>query len=385
MAKQSWPIIKKRVYPNGTIGWTVDCRMEGRGERLTFKSKTEAQTAAEQARIKRQNEGQSAFAMSAAMRADAEDAMALLRPHGRTLREAAAFMVKHLPVIKAELPIDEVVSELLKEKERDGASRRYLISLRSTLFMFAGAFPAYKPSDFSVAAVDGYLRSLKVAPITRNQTRRLLGVLFNFAVARKYCLSSPIGETSEAKEIERRPGILTVSQAAKLLACAEPEILPAVALGMFAGLRPESEILRLDWSNIDFESRLIDIAAERTKTAQNRFVKITGNLAEWLLPFRRASGAVAPKKTPYIEALQRARAAAGITTWPADCLRHTYASMHFAAFKNGGETAQEMGHASLTMLFKHYRERVKPADALRFWEIRPATEGGEGKIVEMVA
>jgi hypothetical protein len=59
MSKQSWPVVRKRVYPNGTTGWIVDCRMEGKGERLTLKTKAEAVTAAEQARVKRQNEGQS--------------------------------------------------------------------------------------------------------------------------------------------------------------------------------------------------------------------------------------------------------------------------------------------------------------------------------------
>ena len=57
--------------------------------------------------------------------------------------------------------------------------------------------------------------------------------------------------------------------------------------------------------------------------------------------------------------------------------------MHVAAFKNAGETAQEMGHADLKMLFKHYRERVRPAEALAFWEIRPA--GESGKVVQMTA
>lgn len=384
MAKKSWPVIKKRVYPNGSIGWTADCRINGVGERLTFKTRAEAETAAEQARVKRVNEGQSAFAMLASDRADAEAALAALRPHKRTLREAVAFYIKHLPVIRAEKPIGEIVEELLASKAQDGASRRYLQSLGSTLRMFAAAFSAYKPSDFTSAVVDEWLRGLKVAPTTRNQTRRLLSVLFNFAVRSKYCLSTPMGDTSEAKEIDRRPGILSVAQAAKLLESAEPEILPAVALGMFAGLRPESEILRLDWSHLDFESGLIDIAADRTKTAQHRFVKISDNLAQWLQPYRQPSGRIAPKKTSYLEALRRARTAAGIKHWPGDCLRHTFASMHFAAFKNAGETAQELGHTGLKMLFAHYRERVKPAEAAKFWEIRPA-EQGQGKVVPMVA
>jgi integrase/recombinase XerD len=384
MAKQPWPIIRKRVYPNGSVGWIVDCRMDGRGERVTLKTKAEAMTAAEQARVKRQNEGQSAFDMPADERADAKAALAMLRPHGRTLREAAAFMLKHLAIVRQEIGIAELTAELLETKARDGASTRYLADLRSKFGIFARAFPRQKVTEFSPAALDDWLRSLPVSSASRNQTRRLLGVLFSYAVQRGYALSSPVAQTSKAKVVDKPPGILTVAQASKLLECAEPEIQPAVALAMFAGLRPESEIVRLDWSHIDFESRLIDIAADRTKTAQKRFVKIHDNLLEWLLPHRKTTGAIVTSRRRYFYAIARTKAAAGIKPWPADCLRHTFASMHFAAFKNAGETAQELGHVDLKMLFKHYRERVKPAEALKFWEIRPAAQP-EQKVVQIVA
>jgi hypothetical protein len=40
-----------------------------------------------------------------------------------------------------------------------------------------------------------------------------------------------------------------------MLEAATPDFLPVIALGLFAGLRPESEIWRLAWSNIGFEDR----------------------------------------------------------------------------------------------------------------------------------
>ena len=42
--------------------------------------------------------------------------------------------------------------------------------------------------------------------------------------------------------------------------------------------------------------------------------------------------------------------------------------MHYAAFKHAHETAEQLGHAGdLQMFFRHYRNRVKEADALAFW------------------
>ena len=200
-------------------------------------------------------------------------------------------------------------------------------------------------------------------------------MLFNYGIARGYCLANPIKQTAKAKEVDRPPGILSVAQSANLLAHAGPEILPAIALGLFAGLRPESETWKLRWEDIDFESRLIDVAAERTKTAQRRFVKMADNLVAWLLPFRKDAGAVCPATgDAYFTRLTQARDGAGILDWPSDALRHTYASMHFAAFRNAGETSEQLGHSDLKMLFRHYRERVKPAEALKFWEIRPMNQ-----------
>ena len=386
MAKQTWPKVQKVHHKNGTEAWQVDTRFKGRGERLYFKTKIEATTAADQARVKRQNEGNGVFALEPADRADAVAALTLLRPHGRTLREAAAFFLKHLAIVKRELTVADLVAELLVSKEKDGKSDRYVKDLRNRLETFAEAFSGVKVTEVSTAAADDWLRGLKVGPVTRNNFRRVAIVLFNYGVARGYCLANPIKLTAKAKEVDRPPGILTAEQSAKLLEHATPDILPAVALGLFAGLRPESETWKLGWEHIDFDGRLIDIGADRTKTAQQRYVAMPDNLVAWLLPHRQKAGLVCTLKgDTYFDRLVAARRAAGIKKWPSDALRHTYASMHYATHQNAGTTSEQLGHADLKMLFRHYRERVKPAEAKSFWEIRPISADGQEKIVDMAA
>lgn len=73
----------------------------------------------------------------------------------------------------------------------------------------------------------------------------------------------------------------------------------------------------------------------------------------------------------YFTRLQKARKSACIDNWPADCLRHTFGSMHYAQHKNIGDTMQEMGHTNSRTFLTHYRERVKPKEANAFWKIRP--------------
>jgi len=193
---------------------------------------------------------------------------------------------------------------------------------------------------------------------------------FNFAVKRGYATDNPAKQTDKAKEPSGDVGILSISEAAQLLECATPEVLPYIALGLFAGLR-RAEIQRLDWSEIDFGSGLIKVKAEKSKTAQKRFVAIQPNLKEWLLPVRKHRGRIASENSEFRKQLDNARAAAGITRWPDNALRHSFASYHLAHFKNAAATAIECGHHDSRITYRHYRELVSPKEAERFWNIKP--------------
>src|SRR5262249_822853 len=152
---------------------------------------------------------------------------------------------------------------------------------------------------------------------------------FNYAVDRGYATSNPAEKTAKAKERGGDIGILTVAQTARLLESATPEILPYIAIGLFAGLR-RAELERLDWNEIDFESNLIEVKAEKSKTAQRRFVTLQPNLREWLLPLRKHRGNVTPED--FNKLFVQAREAAGIKEWPDNALRHSFASYHLAHF-----------------------------------------------------
>jgi integrase len=62
--------------------------------------------------------------------------------------------------------------------------------------------------------------------------------------------------------------------------------------------------------------------------------------------------------------------------WPANALRHSFASYHLAQFKNAAATAAELGHTSPTMLYKHYREVVRPDAAAQWWQVMPPADYG---------
>jgi integrase len=193
---------------------------------------------------------------------------------------------------------------------------------------------------------------------------------FNFAVRRKLAIENPAAQSAKATVInDVPPAILTVEQATRLLAAADAQIVPYLAVGLFVGLR-RAELERLDWAQVNFERGFIEVTAKNAKSRQRRIVTMQPNLSSWLLPHRKLSSNVAPE-LGFRELFEAARKAAGIEPWPRNALRHSFASYHLAHFNNAARTSLELGHRSSGMLFAHYRELVMPGEAARYWAIVP--------------
>jgi integrase len=387
MRKTAVKLSKVKVG-NGQRLWCVTWPKIGKGRnRQFFKDKTEAETVLKQKLVAQENYGVTGLSLNDRQRAEYLECVEKLQPFGVTIRDAVNFYLPHLFASKRTCTAAELVEELLKIKEADGASARYLSDLRSRLTQFSDAFDGKPVAEITSLQIDEWLRSLsdkdtgkRLSPVTRNNFRRVLIVAFNFAKERGYCVANPVEKTARAKVIETVIGILTVDQTARLLENAALELLPYVAIGAFAGLR-RAELERLDWREVDLQSGLIEVTASKAKSARRRFVRIQPNLAKWLQPHTRLSGNVAP--SGYRELLDTAREAAGITQWPQNALRHSFASYHLAKFKDAPALALELGHTSTHLVFNHYRELVRPKQAERYWKIAPAV-GGK-KVVQFTA
>lgn len=374
--------IRVRKYKNTdrpNLHFVVNHRQAGKRKRTFFETKDEAETFAQNRNIELKNSGREGAEFPTALRVMAQNAVDQLKPFGKTIADAVAHYVGHLKASEKSCTAVELVKQLVAAKERDGASERHVSDLRSRLNIFADHFDGQPVATISSAEIDDWLRSLPVSAVTRNHYRRLIVLAFNFAVQRGYATSNPAEKTAKAKEPKADIGILTVSESARLLERAMPGVLPYIAIGLFAGLR-RAEIERLDWSEIDFESGLIEVKAAKSKTALRRLVPMQPNLREWLLPVRKHKGSITPDD--FREQFDAAREAAGITEWPDNALRHSFASYHLAHFKNAASTALELGHHDSRITFRHYRELVKPKEAERFWNIRPAPAS---KVVQLVA
>jgi integrase len=273
----------------------------------------------------------------------------------------------------------EVAQEMLDAKKKDGVSLRYLQELRRVLEPVCDALT--KPiAEITSGEIDDYVRSLAFGSRSRKNVRDSIVTAFEFAKGRNYlprdretaaALSTRV-KVKSTNEIE----IFTPKEMAALLAAASADALPLIALGGFAGLRT-AEIGRLEWKDIDFAHGIITVSAAKAKTAARRIVPMSDNLKAWLAPYAKASGSVA--KVDHLEdqsawsrlAERQAEVAkAAKVEWKHNALRHSFGSYRLAQIKNAAEVALEMGN-SPQMIFKHYRELVRPADAAAWWAITP--------------
>jgi site-specific recombinase XerC len=171
-------------------------------------------------------------------------------------------------------------------------------------------------------------------------------------------------------------------QAAALLAeSKDDDLLAFHAIGLFAGLRV-AEIKVLDWKDVDLAGGFIHVGAKISKTRARRLVPVLENLRAWLQPIAKQSGPVVERELRYRH--ESARERAGVKEWPENSIRHSFVPYRLAATQNAPQTALESGHDQ-AILFKHYRELVRPKDAERFFSIRPAAREVAEKIVSISA
>jgi hypothetical protein len=233
--------------------------------------------------------------------------------------------------------------------------------------------------------VNDFLAAKKTrCAVSYNHWRRLLGVVFKHAKDAGYCVENPVIKALTVKEVPKPAGILRPEELARLLAAASPDILPALAIGAFAGLRT-AELTRLDWREVNLESGYIEVTAANAKSSRRRLVKIQPCLAEWLRPIARKAGPVGLGPCMFCGRRQEAMARAGLADWPKNGLRHSFASYHVAHFKDAAALALEMGHTTTELIFSNYREMVTPAAAAEYWQIAPFSRSETGQVFAFTA
>jgi hypothetical protein len=56
------------------------------------------------------------------------------------------------------------------------------------------------------------------------------------------------------------------------------------------------------------------------------------------------------------------------------CFAPRVCQLSLARFTDATKLALELGHPDQELIFRHYRELVKPDQAAKYWSLRPATQ-----------
>lgn len=406
-AKRRFPVVIKegsvsvRIYRTPTRGceaYTLSFYQDGIRHRPTFKSYSTAEL---EARLTAKRLGCSdadVLLLKSHDRAAYLRAQQLLKPVNTPIEIAAAayaeakqrlgdvplaqvvdFYLKRHPQRIEARSVQEVVAELLEAKRADHLSDRYIGDLRYCLGKFAATFHGQVMS-LSGRDIDAWLRELGVSPRTRNNLRNAIQTFFNFAKARRY-LPKDHDELDAVAVAKARGGaieIFTPAEMRTLLNAAPPELVPFLALGAFAGIR-HAEIQRLDWADVRFEDGIIEIRAINAKTASRRTIPILPNLTQWIRRLRETAGPVCSHRNmvneivDLVKAINASRVERGQKpdfAWKHNALRHSFISYRVAVVQNVAQVALEAGN-SPQMIFRHYRELVRPADAQAWFDLAP--------------
>jgi len=294
--------------------------------------------------------------------------------------EAARYFKKHVEAGLPAISVADAVNRFTEAKKDEGMSDLYLKDIRGYLGRFAGHFQCniatIQPEDLRA-----YLGAMKVGPVAKNNHRRLLVALFNFARNEGWLRAN---EETTAQRLgaykvkESEVEIFTPSEVAKLLANAEEDFLPWIVLIAFGGVRNEELRKGLVWESINFDRGYLIVPAQIAKTNRKRKIDLPENALEWLAPYRNRTGPIFDKdfRKPLKRACDTAR-----VKYKRNALRHSFGSYRMETVKNAGQVALEMGN-SAAIVMKHYFDILEARAAREYWKIRPLPRG-DRKIVTL--
>ena len=226
-----------------------------------------------------------------------------------------------------------------------------------------------------------------------NSLFRRLRLCLNWAVKERLLERSPLRALAPRRADWREPAFFHPDRVGRILRAAEAHPGPVegavgmqLALGFLAGVRT-AEIHRARWEDLDLGAGTFRIPRPKgwTRGQKPRLVELEPSAVAWLRRWRdwtaaatgaRPAGRIVAQPFRFRPWKKRWLEPAG-DAWGNDAahnvMRHTYATMHVAAFRNAAATALNLGHGRSTeMLERHYRGLVAQTVAERYWRILPA-------------
>ena len=397
--------------------WLVDCGFKfGPDKRIRqqFDTEAEAQTWAASKKAeylaviegRKQEEKKGTYArlssLTETQRRQLVDALTKVDGDTAKIIRALAFHNKHTSAADASRKLADVSKDYIDAKTASGKRPRTISDAKGKLAPFVKSLGNTNITAITTADVEQWLNSKGYKASTRNAYRVAISGLFTHALKRRYVEYNPaaaieavtmdqglpaihtpdqirtmlraasnfiptnyIVETRNAKGKVTKGAPRSVTDLAKIFH-ARSLIVPYLAIGYFAGLRPENELVNLDWKDVDFSAKTIRVTPATAKGRRQRYVDMQDNLIQWLTPYAQKEGKIGWSRKIF----KKVRKTAGVA-WSKDVMRHSFGSYLLAHNEDAPKTALQMGHSRVDVLFNHYRNLVKKSSATDYWNIVP--------------
>lgn len=355
----------------------------GKRHRLFFDTERDAKAETEKLKARRDNFGISLTAITPARIAEAGEAYKLLEPLGVGLLDAVREYVETHRQRKASITLRELFDLFLEAKGK--RSGKYLAQLRWARDRME---PLHSKlvADITVRDLDAVLNGER--PTVKNAFMRYLRAVLNFGLKRDYLPANPIAKLDFEEVVRTETEIFDPGTVAALLNdCLQNdlELLPFRVVGFFCGVRPDGELQRVEWSDLDWADRILKLRAEITKKKRQRFVNISANAFAWLETYRQRGGSTAGRIVPFTpaELRQRHRANWGRVVgvgedgkprqrWIQQGMRHSYCSYWLAEHNYDVDTLViQSGHDCKDVMWQSYYRATSKEETKAFWSIYP--------------
>lgn len=332
------------------------------------------------------NTPRSNFRLDPGTKTDVRQALILLDGSGLSLTEAARLALVAGGGQKVDVkrvPIEDAVRGFIADRHRRGRRGATLEYYDVQLAKFTGSALADRWQNVTRPALKKWLESLHGAFSSRAMVYRCVRSLYRWSAQQDPPLVRQV--PTEGLVLDDMGGdrkkvrFYSVEVCETALARVHPHARAALALHLFAGIRPEEVSPRmplkdrLRWESIDMDARIIRIDSSVAKTRRERLVEeLPTPLWEWLAvtPVEERKGPVWRLGHEHWRGRMTA-ALCGAERIP-DGWRHTFATMALAYTKEAGKVAEWLGHeGKLTTLRNKYAGIERRVNAERFMRLLP--------------
>ena len=312
------------------------------------------------------------------------------------LRDVLRTSIERMRESTTTVALETLRSKYEEAKKREAVSPRHLSALKNRLKRFVSYFDMDEPAGaVTTEGIEKAMASMRaggMSPQTIKGIRTAAHGLFQWALDRNLVSSNPVTRAKAPKVRQGEVGTISASQLKGLLRTAlaiAPRSVPALAVWAFCGVR-RAELCRLRFEDLDINREELRISAQAAKTGVTRFIPLPAALLEWLEASKAAGVAPIGKLVPggttkgpdgqiipddsetksegqLNRWLRDIRPLAGITEWPSNALRHSFASHAASMHEDFAKVAAWLGHArDPRLLVARYRHAVAK-DAGKAW------------------